>query len=230
MTRFLDQLCENTREAWSSSNNDFQSFHEGMSAKVIVGQEFTERIGVCNGLRQGCTMAPVLFSLYFAAVVDDWTRKCSVTAVEFRYKYGHKLVGDRTIKSQLLLDMITESQFADDAALYATSEQKFQTVAQSFVSVASSWGLTVGQVKTKGMMISNESSFVDGVPVCDQSVDMAKEFPCLGSAITSDGEIDADVKMRIAKAANVFGCLKTAIFTNQGLSLDVKRAVYNAVI
>jgi len=29
------------------------SFHEGMSAKVIVGQEFTESIGVYNGLHQG---------------------------------------------------------------------------------------------------------------------------------------------------------------------------------
>jgi len=49
-----------------------QSFHEGMSTMVIVGQTFTEPIGVCNGLCQGCTMAPVLFSLYFGAVVDDW--------------------------------------------------------------------------------------------------------------------------------------------------------------
>ena len=63
---------------------------------------------------------PMLFSLYFVAVVDDWRSKCSVAWVEFRYKYGHKLVGDRTIKSRLLLDIITESQFADDAALYAT--------------------------------------------------------------------------------------------------------------
>ena len=46
-----------------------QPFHEGMSVKVIVGQEFTESIGVCNGLHQGCTMAPVLFSLYFGAIV-----------------------------------------------------------------------------------------------------------------------------------------------------------------
>ena len=42
-----------------------------MSVKVIVGQEFTESLDVCNGLRQGCTMAHVLFSLYFGAVVDD---------------------------------------------------------------------------------------------------------------------------------------------------------------
>ena len=104
-----------------------RSFHEGMSVKVIVGQEFTESFDVCNGLRQGCTMAPVLFSLYFGAVVDDWRRKCSTVGVEFRYKLGRKLVGDRTRKSQLLLDVITESHFAD-AALYATSEESFVTV------------------------------------------------------------------------------------------------------
>ena len=85
-------------------------------------------------------------------------------------------------------------------------------------------------VYLKTMTISNESSFVNGVPVCDQSVEMVKEFPYLVSVITSDGEIDADVKTRIAKPANVFGCLKKAIFTNQGLSLDIKHAVYKAVI
>ena len=68
-----------------------QFFYLGMSAKVIVEKEFTECIGVCNGLHQGCTMAPVLFSLYFAAVVDDWRSKCSVVG---RYKYGRKLIGD----------------------------------------------------------------------------------------------------------------------------------------
>ena len=79
-----------------------QSFHEGMSVKVIVGQEFTESFDVCNGLCESCAMAPVLFSLYFGAVVDDWRSKCSATGMEFRYKLGRKLVGDRTRKSQLL--------------------------------------------------------------------------------------------------------------------------------
>ena len=76
-------------------------FHEGMSVKMIVGQEFTESFDICDGLHQVCTMAPVLFSLYFGAVVDDRKRKCLTAAVELRYKLGHKLVGDRTRKSQL---------------------------------------------------------------------------------------------------------------------------------
>ena len=53
---------------------------------------------------------------------------------------------------------IAESQFA---ALYVTSEEYFVLVARSFVDVASSWGLIV---KTKGMKMEDESSFVNGVP------------------------------------------------------------------
>ena len=46
-----------------------------MSTNVIVGQEFTESIGICNGLYQDNTMTPVLFSLYFGAIVDEWRSK-----------------------------------------------------------------------------------------------------------------------------------------------------------
>ena len=203
-----------------------QSFHEGMSVKVIVGQKFTESFDVCNGLHQGCTISPVLFSLYFGAGVDDWRSKYSTGGVKFRYTLGRKLVGDRTGKSQLLLD-ITDSQFADDAALYATSEESFVTVTQSFANVASGWGLTVSLIKTKGMKIGDEPRFVNGVPVHDQLVEMVREFPYLGS---TDGEVDSDVKIRISKAAKAFGCLKKPIFTNHHLSVNVGRAVYKAIV
>jgi len=37
------------------------------------------------------------------------------------FKHGRRLVGDRTAKSSLERVKVTESQFADDLALYATS-------------------------------------------------------------------------------------------------------------
>ena len=58
---------------WSTSSfveGAGEAENEGMSVKVIVGQECTEQINVCNGLCQGCTMAPVLLSLYFGAVME----------------------------------------------------------------------------------------------------------------------------------------------------------------
>ena len=79
---------------------------------------------------------------------------------------------------------------------------------------------------TQGIKIGNEPRFVDGVPVCDQSVEIVKEFLYLDSTISNDGKVDVDVKIRITKAANTFGYLKRSVFTNAYLSITVKHAVY----
>ncbi|XP_065905547.1 uncharacterized protein [Dysidea avara] len=122
-------------------------------------------------------------------------------------------------------------EFADDAALYATSDENFVSVARSFVEIAGYWGLTVSLMKTTGVKIGDTpSSFVNGVPVADQSVEIVKEFPYLGSVITDDGEVTSDVRTRITKAASMFGCLKDSVFVNPHLSVTVKKAVYKAVV
>ena len=48
------------------------SFHSGMQATVRTSGGATDKIDVNNGLRQGCVMAPVLFNLYFGAVIEAW--------------------------------------------------------------------------------------------------------------------------------------------------------------
>ena len=49
---------EDIRDIKSSFNNHFYHsiFHEGISARVIAGQEFMESIRVCYLLCQGCKM------------------------------------------------------------------------------------------------------------------------------------------------------------------------------
>ena len=54
-----------------------KSFHEDMSANLrIHGEALEGEIAVTNGLRQGCTMAPTLFNLYFNQVVEAWRWEC----------------------------------------------------------------------------------------------------------------------------------------------------------
>ena len=128
------------------------SFHKGMRASVRVRGNISDSFEVHNGVRQGCTIAPVLFNLYFCAVFEDWRRQCSLAGMCFRYSHGRRLVGNRTAKSCLELSCITESQFADDAALYASTREGFEEVASSFVRMARGWGLTVSLIKSKGMV------------------------------------------------------------------------------
>ena len=78
-----------------------RSFHSGMQAEVRIGDATTEKIIVNNGLRQGCTLAPSLFSIYFGAVVGHWRARCPEAGVMVKYRHGRKLVGDRTAKSRL---------------------------------------------------------------------------------------------------------------------------------
>ena len=60
-----------------------------------------------------------------------------------RYKHGRKLASDRTAKSHLSEVRITKSQFADDAAVYASICAVFERATSGFVQAASEWGLTI---------------------------------------------------------------------------------------
>ena len=208
-----------------------QSFHDGMQAEVRVGDTTTDRIEVCNGLRQGCTLAPSLFSIYFSKMVGYWRARCPEAGVTVRYRHGRKLVGDRTAKSRLDLVRVTESQFADDAAVYATSRDTFESAIVGFVDAASKRGLTVSIAKTKGMVIGSHCTPTDILPVqLEGPIEIVQEFTYLGSNISRDSEVKGDVKCHFGKAAWAFVCLQKPIFQNHRLSVETKRKFYRAVV
>ena len=149
-----------------------------------------------------------------------------------KYKHGRKLVGDRTAQSRLNEIKVTESQCADDTALYSMSRDAFESTTQKFINAATHWGLTVSIHKTKGMSIDSHPVPEDTQPVLTEEglIEMVNNFTYLGSNVRVDGEIRDEVKCRIAKAAKVFGCLQRSIFQNRRLSTETKRKVYRATV
>ena len=149
--------------------------------------------------------------------------------VNVLYKHGRKLVSDRTAKSRLEVERVTETQFADDVALYATSHDAFETMTVGYDQVADDFGLKLSIEKTKGLIISEE---IDPPPVRVEGgiLDIVDHFSYLGLNISRDGEVTVEIGSRIAKASRALGCLKSPVFQDRNFSIAMKRQVYKAVV
>lgn len=69
--------------------NITRSLHDGMKAETTIPE-----IEVTNSLRQGCTIAPTLFNIYFNFVIEQWHKWSQPFGVEVHYKCGGNLLGE----------------------------------------------------------------------------------------------------------------------------------------
>ena len=51
--------------------NMVREFHDGMQARVQDDGAFSEPFPVANGVKQGCVLAPTLFSMMFSAKIKS---------------------------------------------------------------------------------------------------------------------------------------------------------------
>ena len=72
---------------------------------------------VTNGVKQGCALAPALFSMMFSAMLSDAFQDCD-DGFPTRYRFHGKLFNLRGLqaKSKVQTDVIDEPLCADDMA------------------------------------------------------------------------------------------------------------------
>ena len=201
------------------------SLHDGMKAEVTVDGQVAPEFEVCNGLRQGCVLAPTLFNLYINLVIKQWKEKCAEFGVDVLFKCGGKLVGERTRRP--CTERVMELQFADDLAAVTTTRESMDRAASILQDLLREWGLTLSVVKTKLLVVGSEDE-TDLRPLKlgdDGEVECVKEFKYLGSIVEARGGVEKEVRERIAKASRAFGALRMPVFRDSNLSL-----VYRAVV
>ena len=92
-------------------------FHDGMQVWVQDDGESSEPILVTNGVKQGCVLAPTLFSMMFSAMLAEAFSDNS-DGIPIRFRTDGKLFNLRRLypKSKVKMDCVRDLLFADDCA------------------------------------------------------------------------------------------------------------------
>ena len=110
-------------------------FHDGMIAQVLDDGNSSEPFPVTNGVKQGCVLAPTLFSLMFSALLTDAFGETS-PGIPIRYRDDGKLFNPRRLQAVTnVKDTIRDLLVADECALKANNEQEMQLEMDGFSTV-----------------------------------------------------------------------------------------------
>jgi len=122
---------------------------------------------------------------------------------------------------------LADLDFADDLSLLAQSRDTLQEMTTNFESEAGKVGLRISDDKTKVMHICEEQS-TNQITVGGRNVDDVARFTYLGSILTCDGDVEAEVNCRVGKAASVFHRMRP-VWTLSVISNGTKIWLYNII-
>ena len=210
-----------------------RQFHDGMQAQVLHDGESSSPFSVTNGVKQGCVLAPTLFSIMFSAMLTDAFQDTD-PGVNIRYRTDGKLFNLQRLKAKtkVHVDKLREFLFADDCALNAGSIEDMQRSMNLFATACNNFGLTINTKKTEVMYqpAPQKSYQKPTVSVNGQNLAAVDNFTYLGSTLSRCVHIDNEVDSRIAKASSAFGRLRSTVWERRGISLSTKLSVYRAIV
>ena len=134
--------------------------HDGMRASVRLDDRVCSRwFAVEQGLRQGCVLAPLLFNIFFAAVVNLASTRFKAdkgimdVLVHLKKKRGAGGRGEATVGESVLATPLWGMLYADDAGVVSQSPEQPRKMMGVIVVVCAAFGLTVSEAKTEIMCL-----------------------------------------------------------------------------
>jgi len=161
------------------------NLYRNQTAYVKIGENLSKGCEIRRGVRQGCSLSPLLFIIYDEALTRE-----AIGKVEEGVKVGGK--------------MIKAIRYADDKAIVASTEGGLQVLMDKLNEITKKFGMKINVKKTKVMCISRKK--VEGMVIMidGQLVEQVSQFKYLGSTISEDGYCKADIKSRLAQGKCAF--------------------------
>lgn len=209
--------------------------HDGMKARVQDDGSQSEPFLVSNGVKQGCVLAPTLFSMMFSAMLSEaFANNCENIGIGITSRMDGSIFNLRRLqaKTKVKKDMINDLLFADDCALNSNSESAMQQNVDKFAEACVNFGLTISIKKTEvlhqpapGKMYIEPNITING-----QRLKAVDKFTYLGSTLSRNVVVDDEIDARLSKANAAFGRLYPNVWNRRGITVQTKIKVYRAVV
>ena len=205
------------------------SFHEGMQGTVQYDGSSSDPFPVRNGVKEGCVLAPTLFDIFFSLLLS-YTFSQSEDAV-YLCTWSDRSLFSLThlwAKTKVWRVLIRKLLFVDAASLTAHTEEALQWLISCFTYACREFGPTISLRKTK--IMGQDISSIPSISIGDYTLEVVKDFTCLGSTIFNNLPLDAELNTWIIKAATAMACLAKRVWENSMLTTNIKMKVYQAYV
>ena len=193
----------------------------------------SESFPISNSVKQGCVLAPSLFSIFFSTMLRR-AKEHILDGVYIRFRSDGSLFNLRQLLShpKTMEQLIMEPLFADDCALLAHTEVALQRLVDHFSEASKAFGLTISLKKTEVLFqpAPLQNYTPPHITIDGTTLNSVEHFTYLGSVMSNDATIDKGLNNQLSKASSSFGRLYKRVWNSHSLRLTTKIKVYRAVV
>ncbi|XP_073824763.1 FERM domain containing isoform X3 [Musca autumnalis] len=188
-----------------------KSLYWHQSAHVNIDGEITEEISISKGVRQGCTLSPLLFNIYSEKIFKE-----SVNNVQEGVLINNEYVNN--------------IRYADDTTLIADNLSGLQNLVTRLTACSETYGLRLNTNKTKYMIISKKNNFENmNITIHNTPLERVSSFKYLGFSINDQWDNSKEIKCRIEMARDTFHKYKR-VLTSHDSNIATKTRFIKAYI
>lgn len=160
------------------------NMYQGISSCVSMNN-ISSSFPICQGVRQGENLSPLLFALYVNDL-EDFMKNSGCTHVDMGLDFDDRV--NDYIKMLLIL-------YADDTVIFADTEEKLQKALNCLEDYCREWKLSVNSSKTKIMVFCGKKpTYKFPFKYQNKLLDHVTSFKYLGLTFNFNGKFNVGVK------------------------------------